>query len=100
MTTRELGRTGIRISPVGLGCMQLSGVSGRGLAASMFEQRTQQHADEIVKAALDGGITWFDSAALRQRGFGAGIESRVGDCGNQTRPGSHRDEMDAIGSHS
>jgi aryl-alcohol dehydrogenase-like predicted oxidoreductase len=73
VTTRELGRSGIHISPIGLGCMQLSGVAGRGLAASMFEQRSQEHADEIVKAAVDGGISWFDTAAR----YGGGASERA-----------------------
>lgn len=73
MSTRELGRTGIRFSPIGLGCMQLSGVAGRGLAASMFEQRSQDHADAIVKAAVKAGITWFDTAAR----YGMGASERA-----------------------
>jgi aryl-alcohol dehydrogenase-like predicted oxidoreductase len=55
VATREFGRSGIHICPIGLGCMQLSGVAGRGLAASMFGQRSREHADEIVQAAVDGG---------------------------------------------
>jgi len=57
---RELGRTGIQISPIGLGCMGFSG-EGRG-RASTSSQIDQPRVDEIVKAALDGGITWFDTA--------------------------------------
>jgi aryl-alcohol dehydrogenase-like predicted oxidoreductase len=66
MRARELGRTGIQISPIGLGCMQFSG--GGLIAATSFPPIEQPRVDEIVKAALDGGITWFDSAEMYGHG--------------------------------
>jgi aryl-alcohol dehydrogenase-like predicted oxidoreductase len=65
MTTRELGRTGIHVSPIGLGCMQFS---AQGILSGFFSPMAQQDADAIVKAALDGGITLFDTAELYGRG--------------------------------
>ena len=67
MTTRELGRTGIRISPIGLGGAQFSGGG-----ASQFWDVPQAQIDEIVTAALEGGITWFDTA----EGYGSGQSER------------------------
>ncbi|MGV9802804.1 aldo/keto reductase [Mycobacterium sp. NPDC003449] len=67
MTSRELGRTGFAVSPIGLGCMQLSG-AGRGLATRMFPAQPEQQTDQIIKAAVDGGITWFDTAEIYGRG--------------------------------
>lgn len=80
---RRLGATDIEITPIGLGCMQFS---GRGMAASFYQAVDQQRADSVVHAALEGGITWFDTAemygggtsermlttALRDRGIGPG----------------------------
>lgn len=62
MPARELGRTGIQISPIGLGGAQFA---RKGLVARLSYPRIEQpRINEIVKAALDGGITWFDSAEL------------------------------------
>jgi aryl-alcohol dehydrogenase-like predicted oxidoreductase len=65
MTTRELGKTGIRVSPIGLGCMQFS---ARGILSGFFSPMAQTDADAIVKTAIAGGITLFDTAELYGRG--------------------------------
>jgi len=66
MATRSLGRTGIQVTPIGLGVMQFSGSRlGFGM---MFDELSREQTDGIVQAALDGGINWFDTAELY--GFG------------------------------
>lgn len=57
---RQLGRTGIEITPIGLGVMQFAG--GSGVFRFMFPAMPQELMDGVVKAALDGGINWFDTA--------------------------------------
>src|SRR5262249_38705152 len=64
MTTRELGRTGVHISPIGLGSAQFSG-GGRG---TIWPALPPSQVDAVIKTALDGGITWFDTA----EGYGRG----------------------------
>lgn len=63
---RSLGATGILVTPIGLGVMQFSG--GAGLYGMAFPLLTREEKAALVKAALDGGINWFDTAELY--GFG------------------------------
>jgi aryl-alcohol dehydrogenase-like predicted oxidoreductase len=64
---RTLGKTDIQITPVGLGMMEFAG--GGGLMGSAFPIIPQEEKNAVVKAALDGGINWFDTAEL----YGAGV---------------------------
>jgi aryl-alcohol dehydrogenase-like predicted oxidoreductase len=67
---RTLGKTGIRVSPIGLGAMEFSG--GGGMVGVAFPVIPQEEKNAIVKAALEGGINWFDTAEL----YGAGVSER------------------------
>ena len=55
MQTRKLGRSGIEVPAVGLGTWQVLDVRGR-------EQEEARH--EVVRMALDSGITLFDSSPM------------------------------------
>jgi len=68
---RPLGRTGIAITPVGLGCWQFS--KGRGLPGKFWTTLDDAEIRRIVSAALAGGINWFDTA----EGYGAGESERA-----------------------
>jgi len=56
MKKRRLGNSGLMISAMGLGCMGLS--YGRGETVSDFE------AEKLLNAAIDRGITFFDTAEV------------------------------------
>jgi len=64
---RRLGKTDIMISPIGLGVMEMAG--GGGLIGMMFPAISQDEKNAIIKAALDGGINFFDTAEM----YGAGV---------------------------
>ncbi len=67
---RTLGNTGIQVTPIGLGVMELSG--GGGLVGRAFPVIPQEEKNRIIQAALDGGINWFDTAEI----YGAGVSER------------------------
>ena len=67
VTKRTLGKTNIEITPIGLGMMEFSG--GGGLMGSVFPTIDQEEKNAAVKAGLDGGVNWFDTAEL----YGAGV---------------------------
>src|SRR5436190_15675111 len=54
METRNLGRSGLEVSALGLGCMGLS--YGYGPAVD------RQHGVALIRAAVDRGVTFFDTA--------------------------------------
>jgi aryl-alcohol dehydrogenase-like predicted oxidoreductase len=64
---RYLGKTSIQVTPIGLGMMEFAG--GGGLMGSAFPIIDQEDKNATVKAGLDGGINWFDTAEL----YGAGV---------------------------
>jgi aryl-alcohol dehydrogenase-like predicted oxidoreductase len=70
LPTRPLGKTGIQVTPVGLGVMELSG--GGGLLGRAFPVIPQVDKNTIIQAALDGGINWFDTAEI----YGNGVSER------------------------
>src|SRR5512135_2049713 len=67
ISTRPLGKTGIQVTPIGLGVMELSG--GGGFFGRAFPIISQSDKNAIIQAALDGGINWFDTAEL----YGGGV---------------------------
>lgn len=67
---RQLGKTGIKVTAIGLGVSEFGG--GEGLKGGIHPPIPQDRKNAIVKAALDGGINWFDTAEL----YGGGISER------------------------
>jgi aryl-alcohol dehydrogenase-like predicted oxidoreductase len=63
---RTLGNTDIKITSIGLGMMEFSG--GGGLMGAAFPIITQEEKNATVRAALEGGINWFDTAELYGKG--------------------------------
>ena len=53
METRTLGSSGITVSAIGLGCMGMS---------EFYGAADRQQSIEVIHAALDAGINFFDSA--------------------------------------
>ncbi len=62
ISRRKLGLTNIEVSPIGLGMMEFSG--GKQPFSMVFPTIPQEQKNAIIRAALDGGINWFDTAEL------------------------------------
>lgn len=75
---RRLGRTDIEITPIGLGTWQFS--EGQGLHKYIWGGIPEDTTGAIVKAALDGGMNWFDTAEVygngrSERGLAAALKA-------------------------
>ena len=66
MDKRTLGKTDIKVSPIGLGVMQFSG--GGGIMGKMFPIIPQETKNEIISTAYKGGIIHFDTAEIYGNG--------------------------------
>ncbi|MFP3607512.1 aldo/keto reductase, partial [Paraburkholderia sp. SIMBA_053] len=54
MQQRELGKSGLKVSAIGLGCM--------GLSFAYGPATEEQQAIRLLHSALDQGVTFFDTA--------------------------------------
>jgi aryl-alcohol dehydrogenase-like predicted oxidoreductase len=68
---RTLGRTDIKVTPIGLGVMQFSGT--QSIFRWVFNKLNHSEMNAIVAAALQGGIHWFDTAEI----YGGGRSERA-----------------------
>jgi aryl-alcohol dehydrogenase-like predicted oxidoreductase len=56
MQTRELGRSGLQVSAIGLGCM--------GISFSYATKLSKDEGVDLIRAAVDRGVTFFDTAEV------------------------------------
>ena len=63
---RQLGRTDIMVTPIGLGCWQFS--KQNNMAGKFWPTLEDNLIERIVSLSIDGGINWFDTAEFYGRG--------------------------------
>jgi aryl-alcohol dehydrogenase-like predicted oxidoreductase len=68
---RQLGRTDIMITPIGLGCWQFS--KQNNMAGKFWPTLEDSMIERIVSLSLEGGINWFDTAEI----YGNGVSEKV-----------------------
>jgi len=66
ITLRSLGKSDIKITPIGLGCWQFS--KGDNFAGKFWPSLEDEVILDIVRISLEGGINWFDTAELYGNG--------------------------------
>jgi aryl-alcohol dehydrogenase-like predicted oxidoreductase len=67
---RRLGQSDLEITPIGLGCQQLAVT---GMVGRAWDTPDEDATSAIVKAALAGGVNWFDTAEM----YGYGQSERA-----------------------
>lgn len=61
MKLREIGSSGIRVHPIGMGCWAYGG-------GAYWGKQSQKDVQQIVDAALDNGVNLFDTAEMYNDG--------------------------------
>ena len=73
IAARKLGRSGIEVSPMGLGCWAIGGPFWAGETPQGWGKVDDEESIRAIHAGLDLGITLFDTANV----YGAGHSERV-----------------------
>lgn len=73
MKLRRLGRSGIELSPMGLGTARIAGMGWHDEIAPRVTQQVINEAIQQIQASVDSGVTLFDTADS----YGQGLSERI-----------------------
>jgi aryl-alcohol dehydrogenase-like predicted oxidoreductase len=73
MESRRLGRSGLKVSPLGLGTARLAGLGWHEDFAPQDPSQAKRDAVRQIRAAVDLGVTFFDTAD----NYGQGLSERI-----------------------
>jgi len=73
MNSRSLGKSGISVSPIGLGCWAIGGPFTSGGLAAGWGNVDDAQSERAIAAGLEQGVTLFDTADV----YGIGRSERV-----------------------
>jgi aryl-alcohol dehydrogenase-like predicted oxidoreductase len=66
ITLRRLGKSGLQVTPIGLGTWQFS--KRNNMAGKIWPDLDDELIRKVVQISLDGGINWFDTAEIYGNG--------------------------------
>jgi len=75
MKYRQLGRSGLTVSVVGLGCNNFGGKAVNAPSGTVYGQMSAEDTRRVLDAAFDAGITFYDTADVYG---GGGSEEQLG----------------------
>ena len=76
---RELGRTGRKVFPLGLGCMGMSWIYAES-------RRDDEHSIAVIRQARDAGVQLIDTAGLYGDGHNEELVGRAGSATTLSSP--------------
>lgn len=71
ISLRNLGKSDVKITPIGLGCWQFS--KQGNLAGKFWPSLDDDLIRDVVKVSFEGGINWFDTAEV----YGQGASEKI-----------------------
>jgi aryl-alcohol dehydrogenase-like predicted oxidoreductase len=77
MNQRELGRTGVRVSEISLGCWTMGGLNWVNGNANGWANVNEDEVTEAIKLAVDAGVNHFDNADVYGNGRAERMLARV-----------------------
>jgi aryl-alcohol dehydrogenase-like predicted oxidoreductase len=77
MNQRELGRTGVRVSEISLGCWTMGGLNWVNGNANGWANVNEDEVTEAIKLAVDAGVNHFDNADVYGNGRAERMLNRV-----------------------
>ena len=73
MESRRLGRSGIKVSPLGLGTARMAGLGWREDVIPQLSFQAKQDVVRQIQVAVDLGVTFFDTAD----NYGKGLSEQI-----------------------
>ena len=70
---RVLGKSGIEVSAVGMGCWAIGEVWAFDCASAVWSTVDERESDRAIRESLDLGVTFFDTAAA----YGCGHSEKI-----------------------